>query len=304
MYQQKDPQNNKARVTEDACGSTQWLRCTCNTDPSNHYQCSCSVYGMDSYGCLYYPNPSTGSNNNLVSFTNGGGSNFSISSGGGINNYAVNANNVSFAYDSNEPSVPDIRYKLKCFAAGTNTTNYTYAITVYVDEPYPNSGSSISYSGNVGHVWIGFQKTNNQTGAVSASSIGLYPSSYGPSAMRSGVPSNVKENSSHAADVSITYAVNSDQFDRAVNSAVFNSNRSYSLENYNCTDYINTICSDAGLVIPKPVSYFAITNPTPPYMVEVFAVHSPGALGVALRQINSNAVKTNQNPPQQNDNCN
>ncbi|GAB4014919.1 hypothetical protein [Spirosoma koreense] len=257
---------------------------------------------MDYFGCLYYPNPATGSNNNLVTYTNGGGNVFTISSDGGINNSAINANYITYN-TGNEPTV-SITDALKCFAVGTNTSDFNYSITVYVQEPYPGSGKSISYGGNPGHVWIGFQKQNKQTGVTSSSSVGLYPNSYGPQTVRSGVPSAIMENSTTQATVSIIYAVNSSQFDQAVTSAINNSRRSYSLENYNCTDYVNSIMSDTGLTIPKPVSYIVVFYPLPYNNTDVFTIHSPGALGKILRNMNSNAVKTGQNPPQRSTNCN
>ncbi|WP_128547339.1 hypothetical protein [Larkinella soli] len=291
---------HKARIKGNSpCGSVKWMRCVCSMDAANRYQCTCTPYSIQDFYCLYYPNPAGSSTNNVISASSRGSGSLTASPNGGLNSYNISSRTLTFPADPGEIIISDLSKELSCFSAGKNTPDFNYKIVVYVDEPYPSSGSSVTFGGDSGHTWVGFEKVHKKTGLITTRTIGFYPAPDFNTflVVRGGVKSAIRDNSSHYADVSISYDVTALQFENAVYEARGSATRSYSLENYNCTNYAYDICKAANLTIPNPTTYVAIDG-------TILKTYSPGGLGFFLRHLNTNAVRLNHFPPKKQGSCN
>jgi hypothetical protein len=140
---------------------------------------SCSGLRFD-YADVYTVCSGGGNGSGGISSGNAGGA---IGGGGGSgssgNSYAGNGGNSDRATVVREASErivfpginnPAINLKsfLNCFGT-TQSDNFIYSLTIYVEEPEPGSNTSTSLTGNVGHTCIGFTKTdkNNPSSTIS-----------------------------------------------------------------------------------------------------------------------------------------
>jgi hypothetical protein len=177
----------------------------------------------------------------------------------------------------NDPFI-DLRSFLDCF--GTIQTNdFTYSLTIYIEEPVPGSGLSSSITGNVGHTCIGLTKTDKSNPASSITQIiGFYPVDGKKSLSLSPVESQMHNNGDGDPDrrtsftISSTYEIGPDAFGAAVQAAEELSAQPYDLDDNNCTDYVLNIMSRAGVNVPQNKGEIMVSTG-----------HNPGQLGHDLR---------------------
>jgi hypothetical protein len=138
------------------------------------------------------------------------------------------------------PRLPirDIAYYLQCFDFTKGAT-----VTIYVDQPAPNSTAawvSAGTSADVGHTFIAIQQ------GLVRRVLGFYPAvGVNPLTSSSDV-SQLAEDGGHHFDVAISIPVSSNQLLSIVNYTL-NAPSTYDLNTYNCTDYGMNISALAGV---------------------------------------------------------
>ncbi len=186
----------------------------------------------------------------------------------------------------NTPKIKDIQKYKECFSDGKQVQSYT--ITIYVDQPVPNSNdqwvllppnfhlTNPSEAGimvktqnldlDVGHTFVCYEK-NNIDGTNVRQTVGFYPDPEGSHTSSKGV---IKDNSNHTYDVSYKITVTESQFNASLSKLTsdFN-NAQYNLRTYNCTDAALSWMNAAGANISSVPR--GLYNNT------------PGDLGQALR---------------------
>jgi hypothetical protein len=181
------------------------------------------------------------------------------------------------------PSI-SLKSYLDCFGSNQSSQN-TYTITVYVEEPVPGSGINSSISGNVGHTCIALSKgTGNST---ITQVIGFYPEK-GWKAVMPPFPAVTSEMHDNGIDtrytVSVSYEVSNEGFQNAINAALAYSSNHYDIANNNCTNYVLDICNSAGIAIPQTKGDLIYTSG-----------YHPGQLGLDLRMLKQNNPNANVN---------
>jgi hypothetical protein len=135
-----------------------------------------------------------------------------------------------------------IQEYLKCINAGMSAT-----ITIYVDQPVPNSSSPVSLGDQtVGHAFIGISQGGNY------STFGFYPKTGAKLSAKADI-STLGNDSYKAYDVSITKSVTVSEL-QAVLSLANNPPSIYNLDTYNCTDFAIAIGSLCGISLPDTYS--------------------------------------------------
>jgi hypothetical protein len=179
----------------------------------------------------------------------------------------------------NNPSI-DLKSFLNCFGT-TQSNDFTYSLTIYVEEPIPGSDASTSLTGNVGHTCIGLTKTDKNNPSSSITQIiGFYPVDGKKSLSLSPVDSKMHNNGDSHPDrrtgytISSTYDVGPAAFQSAIQAADEFSTKPYDLNDNNCTDYVFNIMNRAGVSVPQTKGDILVSTG-----------HNPGQLGYDLRQL-------------------
>jgi hypothetical protein len=134
-----------------------------------------------------------------------------------------------------------IQEYLKCINAGLAAT-----VTIYVDQPVPNSSQPASLSGTAGHAYIGISQGGNY------STFGFYPKTDAKISAKADY-SALGDDSHRAYDVSVSKTVTSAQL-QAVLSLTKNPPSVYNLDTYNCTDFALAIGILCGMNLPDTQS--------------------------------------------------
>ncbi|MBC8753947.1 hypothetical protein H2O64_04645 [Kordia sp. YSTF-M3] len=163
------------------------------------------------------------------------------------------------------PDVPilDIRDYLNCFDLSQSAE-----ITVYVDQPEPNTDNPWVLGGEIkaGHSFIGITQ-GNVTRAI-----GLYPAgSADPLAPND--PHQFGNDESNEFHVSITFSISGAALTQVVNNAN-NYDQNYDLNTNNCTDYVIQTVQLMGITLPDPQRSWTGGGGS-----------NPGAFGQALRNM-------------------
>jgi hypothetical protein len=262
---------------------------------------SCSGLRFD-YADVYTVCSGGGSGSGGVSSNNAG---VALRGGGGGgssgNSYAENGGNsdrATVVRDASEriifPGInnPAINLKsfLNCFGT-TQSDNFSYSLTIYVEEPEPGSNTSTSLTGNVGHTCIGFTKTDKNNPSSSITQIiGFYPADGKKALTLSPIDSEIHNNGDGNPDrrtkytISSTYGVSSAAFQSAIQAADELSTKHYDLDDNNCTDYVFNIMNRAGVSVPQNKGDLMVSTG-----------HNPGQLGYDLRQLKQNNHDANIN---------
>jgi hypothetical protein len=179
----------------------------------------------------------------------------------------------------NNPAI-DLKSFLTCFGT-TQSEDFTYSLTIYVEEPVPGSDASTSLTGNVGHTCIGLTKTDKNNPSSSITQIfGFYPVDGKKSLSLSAVESEIHNNGDSHPDrrtqytISSSYSVDPASFQAAIQAADELSIKPYDLDDNNCTDYVLNIMNRAGVSVPQNEGAILVS-----------AGHNPGQLGYDLRQV-------------------
>lgn len=157
------------------------------------------------------------------------------------------------------PNITDVKKELKCFNLSSGAK-----VTIYADQPI--SGSR-RLTAEIGHTFIGI----TQNGVTR--SVGFYPDSPYASLL-SNQDSEIHDNSTSAYDVSITVDVSASQLSAIVN-YITNYPSTYSLNNFNCSDFGIKVMGLGGLVLPKTV------GSAPPFFEGI----NPADLGEDMRAL-------------------
>jgi len=139
-------------------------------------------------------------------------------------------------------------------------------LVIYVDQPIANSDQVVSYTGNVGHTFVGLIQGGN------TSIFGFYPENSGkPGSTDNGALGN---DASNPFDVSILINISPSQLNAIMN-YIRNNNNGYDLDNYNCTDFAIEIAALAGLNLPDTFASWGIGGGS-----------NPASLGQDIRNMN------------------
>lgn len=138
----------------------------------------------------------------------------------------------------------------------------TYSIKLCVDLPINNNpAASMNFSGgvNAGHSFLVITKSSGSITVTQC--FGFYPQER-PSLLNpfSPIPSVLKDNSNREINASITMSINSDQFNALKTGAITLCNSSYSLDNWNCTDYALGVFNSARTT-PLKIDQYIIRQP-------------------------------------------
>lgn len=133
--------------------------------------------------------------------------------------------------------VNNIQQFLKCFVTNQNAT-----LTVYARQPVPGSNDTWSLSGGVGHTFISI----SQNGITRV--FGFYPTS-GVSIIHNAT-GMFGDNSQTPYTTSITTTITGSNLNNLLQYTYANSNNTYDLNNYNCTDFGIGAAAAAGLHLP------------------------------------------------------
>ncbi len=285
-----EPSNGRVK-NQYICDYVDWFSCSyVPSDPNSSVYCSF----MHSEP-VYCEGDNTGASLEASTFTG-------ITSG--FDGYTATATTPSISYAGQSDPDVNVDAELDCFTSGSGT--YTYSLTVYVDQPYAGESTPSTWWFNVGHTFVGFSRTDVNTGQTIRRVIGFYPQDdVRILSVVAQVESTVKNNEGHEYDVSIAYTVNSTQFAAAVNRAKTWDNDLYNLEDQNCTDAVMDVTSAAGIFLPSQRQKIHIgTN---------FFIHSPSLMGRLLQNIQylgqtpNNAtitVNANSQAPSKTGSCN
>jgi|GEM_PF-2146513 len=139
--------------------------------------------------------------------------------------------------------ISNIAAYLNCF-----DTNSSASITIYVDQPIPDTRNT--WGGSIFDPFVGHTFVSITQGGITRV-FGFYPGpgqSVNPLTQPS-VSSALYDDGSHSYDVSITTTINSIELTNIINIAN-NYNGTYDLNTYNCTDFGMSIAAAAGLSLP------------------------------------------------------
>jgi len=215
--------------------------------------------------------------------TGGGGGGSGGGGGGGIG-----GGGSSYFYES--PADPiDIQNLLNCFNNVPSTVDTKYTVTIHTHLANPNLPTQVyNFSANdPGHAYITMEKSNGSTSR--SLTFGFYPSSdTWITATKNAVTSSIGEEDSdfRRSDARYTVTVTEAAFNNVRNIAVSKSNKSYDLNDYNCTDYAIDVFNGAlgaGNPLVVPDSPVGFTTPAGLYG-KLSAMKNAGASGVSLIQ--------------------
>jgi len=183
---------------------------------------------------------------------------------------------INTQIDFISPDIPieDIEDYLSCF-----DTTQSAEITIYVNQPVPNSDEVYVTSGDTkaGHSSIGISQGNvNRTW-------GLYPEG-NVSPIAPNDPFEFGNDSGREFHVSITFSISPSDLQRIINDAeAYNQN--YDLNNNNCTDYVIQVAQSIDRILPDPQATWPANG----------GGSCPGPFGQALRTMILPAGTTRNN---------
>jgi len=230
----------------------------------SEYDCSYSVYDTGGGGG--------------GGFDTGGSNGDPLGGGGGGGGTSVSPPAISNLPDQDNPVI-DPKAFMNCFG-NLPDIGSTTSVTVYVQEPFPGTSFNVGPN-SVGHVAIGLTKSYNGTTITQV--VGFYPNATGLSKLSA--PSKISDNGGDLAyDVSITYNIIPQEFDRIVN-YVANPPANYNLMTFNCTNFVFNACQAGGITLP---------DPNTPLMFGATQAMTPGALGTNIGALSGESgVNTN-----------
>lgn len=237
------------------------------------YSIACSAYGCGEPIYLY---------SDYYYFCSGGSSPYTdeyadpgdlYGGGGGGGSSGDVENPLTLILPSPDRPIADMSDYLDCFNVSQNAT-----ITIYVDQPIPNSSDAwkATLSGAVvGHTFVSITQGNN------TSVFGFYPNG-DPNPYSPTKPGVMGNDSGEAYDVSISTTVSGSVLETILNYSI-NYNSTYNLNTYNCSDFGIEIGNLAGLNLPDAFGTWPGGGGS-----------NPGALGQHIRGVTpSGSVTTN-----------
>lgn len=170
----------------------------------------------------------------------------------------------------------------------SNSENSSFEMTLYADQPTPNSRDP--YSGipgvslDVGHTFLSL--VTNFGGSNTTITYGFYPSQ-AVDLQNPIVDMAINDDGGHEFSSSITIQLTCDQFNQAINNSISATSNNYDLNNYNCTDYGIEIANLASLGVLDTTSPWV-------FMGKTYGNSSnPGDLGEDIKDIPNGNINSN-----------
>lgn len=139
--------------------------------------------------------------------------------------------------------INNLKQKLNCFGSITDNGNFTYKVTLYVDQPVANSRQAYRVDGNryrmVGHTFMGLEKRSN-TGETVRLVFGFYVENLSSAITTTSVAGAWGDDGGSQYDVSVTNDVSANDFFQIINqlkSVGDNTAPDYNLVFNNCTTF-------------------------------------------------------------------
>lgn len=160
-----------------------------------------------------------------------------------INNYV---NDIPIVIGPEVPITNIIEY-LECFDLNQGAT-----ITIFADQPTPNSPTPVNSSIDVGHSFITIKQGMEQM------TLGFYPMNHWGTGFLSDTVGQMGNNAGHSFDVSITLNVSAVTLQNIIINAVESATEHYNLNTNNCTDFAIETCNIMGLNVPDCYSNWGL----------------------------------------------
>jgi hypothetical protein len=156
--------------------------------------------------------------------------------GGGGDSFSDEDPKNLIEIESTEDSI-DIKKKLDCFKNVPDNSNTNYTAKLCTDLPNNNNPNALVGPDRVGHAFVTLTKSNGSN--LVSITFGFYPQKGIKSVLTNSVSSQIQDDGKeeHEYNASLFYNLNSSNFETMINTALLNSNRQYSLSNFNCTDF-------------------------------------------------------------------
>jgi hypothetical protein len=247
-------------------------------DPDN------GVYITEDLGCDTYF---------LETASGGGGisapsaSDYSTVGGGGGSPSPANLYKVL----SGKSPIKNVLQYIQCFQ---NTAGAAYSVTLYIDQPVPNTRDVNSSSFDVGHTFLEFQETRN--GITTRRALGLYPST-SANPLSPTAPGCLNDDGSHIFTVSLTLNLTGSQFMNILNFCAAGNFTTYNLNSNNCTTWALSSLNAGGINIFTTTGFWPLGSGD-----------DPGDLGQDIRSLtlssNMSRSVTAGNAPSNTGTCN
>ncbi|MFM7430063.1 MAG: hypothetical protein ACKO1F_09210 [Flammeovirgaceae bacterium] len=207
-----------------------------------------------------------GSNN--TGGTNNGSSNEIDPGVVAVNDGGINGESqIIIQAPSNEKKINDKKEYLKCF-----DTTKVAKLTIFADQPVPDTRRAWAFPKNVGHSFITLEQ--NVNGTVIRRTFGFYPN-------ESATPfdkeddSALFDDSGHVFDVSVSFEISPKEISGIVNYTLSKMPATYHLDDFNCTNFVVSSCENANLNLPQNSGNWVVGKGL-----------NPGGFGQDLRKLN------------------
>ena len=189
------------------------------------------------------------------------------------------------------------REMMECFSK-ISSPNAAFVVKVYVIEPQPGTSFNVG-SNSFGHVAISLTKTSGTT--TITQTVGFYPTGSGLEKLSS--KSKMIDNGFDAYDLSTTYYVSGDNFQKLIN-FISDPPTNYHFTDYNCSAFVYDAGRVSGISIPDPTTQIGIAGPGGAGFAK-----TPAGMASALREQKANNPSLDLNEsggkiPESNGPCN
>lgn len=148
----------------------------------------------------------------------------------------------------------DPKKMMECFSQITSP-NAAFVVRVYVIEPQP--GTSFNVGANAfGHVAISLTKTSGNS--TITQTVGFYPTGTGLEKLNS--KSKILDNGFSEYDISATYYVNGDSFQKVID-YISNPPTNYNFTEFNCSAFVYAAGQAGSIPIPDPTTIIGFSGP-------------------------------------------
>ncbi|PWK20938.1 hypothetical protein [Xanthomarina spongicola] len=200
--------------------------------------------------------------------------------------FEINPNEWLIEYEFNSGEIINITEYMNCFSGAS--TSSSFDLTIYVDQPMPNSDDTWVNDGtifnpdiNVGHTFISIRM--NDMGNIVNQTFGFYPSdSVSPTSPE--INGVWVDDGGHGYDVSATMILNYSEFNTLKNQILSLGTPTYNLNTFNCTDAALQICNSSNMNLNDTAGSWIGGGGS-----------NPGNLGQDIRTIDSSSITVNTN---------
>ncbi|RZJ75281.1 MAG: hypothetical protein EOO45_06100 [Flavobacterium sp.] len=226
-----------------------------------------------------------------------GGSSGGTTGGGGSGHSGSTSPPAPSNLPGEEKKPVNPREMMECFSKISNP-NAAFVVKVYVIEPQPGTSFNVG-SNSFGHVAISLTKTSGTT--TITQTVGFYPTGLGLEKLSS--KSKMIDNGFDAYDLSTTYYVSGDNFQKLIN-FISDPPKNYHFTDYNCSAFVYDAGRVSGIPIPDPTTQIGIAGPGGAGFAK-----TPAGMASALREqkVNNPSLDLNEGGgriPESNGPCN